>query len=257
VSQQDNHRVSFVIAGTQRGGTTTLATYLRQHPQIALPSNKEAHFFDNEKLWGAGPADPAAYHASFPPGAPDRLLGDATPIYMYWQPALPRMRDYNPAMKLVIILRNPIDRAYSHWNHERQAKRELLSFRDAIAAEPERSRAAAPMQLRNQSYVQRGMYAQQLARIDQFFPAEQILVFRMEELSKDGLAPLFTRLADFLGILRFSPAKSIIAHARSYEEPLPDHDRSHLAGLFADDVRALEQRFGWDLGDWLRPPAAA
>jgi hypothetical protein len=247
----DHARVAFVIAGTQRGGTTTLATYLRQHPQVALPLNKEVHFFDNEKLWQAGQPDYAAYHASFPPGSDNRVFGDATPIYMYWQPALPRMRDYNPAMKLIMILRNPIERAYSHWNHERQAQRETLPFREALLAEAGRAQKAAPLQLRYSSYVARGMYAQQLTRIAQFFPAEQLLVLRMEDLLR-ALAPLFVRVADFLGIQRFSPAQYIVAHARSYEQPLPAADRRYLIGVFGDEIRALERLLGWDCSDWLK-----
>jgi hypothetical protein len=125
-------KVGFVIAGTQRGGTTTLYEYLRRHPHICMPAEKELHFFDNEDLWRLQPHPYELYHAAFAVEPSHRLLGEATPVYMYWEPALSRIREYNPAMKLILILRNPITRAYSHWNHERPAGREALSFREAL-----------------------------------------------------------------------------------------------------------------------------
>jgi hypothetical protein len=90
-------------------------------------------------------------------------LGEATPIYMYWKRALPRIREYNPDLKLIMILRNPITRAYSHWNFERLASRESLPFREALLAEPARTAAVLPKQLRNGSYIARGRYTAQLA----------------------------------------------------------------------------------------------
>ena len=137
-------RVSFVVAGAQKGGTWALHTYLREHPELCLPREKELHFFDADRFFAAEPVDYAPYHALFDPRPPQRLLGEVTPAYMYWPAAGERMARYNPAMRIIMVLRNPITRAFSHWNMARQKRREPLSFRDALRAEAERRRDLPP-----------------------------------------------------------------------------------------------------------------
>ena len=246
-------KVDFLIAGAQRAGTTTLREFLFDHPDVCMSAKKELHFFDDDRFWREDPPDYTPYHAAFAPQPSNRLLGEATPIYMYWKAALPRIRAYNPEMKLIMILRNPAERAYSHWNFERQAGRESLPFREALAAEPERSRKALPAQLRHESYVQRGMYAGQLEEIWRHFPRAQTLVLRFDELRR-AAGPLCIEVARFLAIRPFSPAREVVANARKYESPLSAKDRRYLAGIFAEDVRRLEALLGWDCADWL--PAA-
>jgi len=149
-------KVAFVIAGTQKGGTTALASYLYEHPEIGMPTVKEVHFFDTEEHFASPDVDYAGYDAYFKPGVRGRVLGDATPIYMYWEPAPQRMRRYNPAMKLIMLLRNPVTRAYSHWNMERERQRDRLPFEQAVRTEEDRCRKALPLQHRSYSYVDRG-----------------------------------------------------------------------------------------------------
>ena len=99
-------RVSFLIAGVQKAGTTALFDYLSEVPGLELPAVKEAHFFDDEERIDWAAPDYAPYHALF--GAPDRCWGEATPIYLYWPNALERIRAYNPAMKLILLFRDPV-----------------------------------------------------------------------------------------------------------------------------------------------------
>src|SRR5687768_5412221 len=109
-------RLNFLVMGAQKSGTTALAYFLMQHPEIYMPPDKEVHFFDNDRLFrGRSAVDYRAYHNALnvPPGA--RMVGEATPIYMYWKPAPKRIKQYNPVTKMIFILRNPIDRAYSHY----------------------------------------------------------------------------------------------------------------------------------------------
>lgn len=243
-------KVGFVIAGTQRGGTTTLYEYLRRHPQIGMPVEKELHFFDNEGLWRSQPRPYGLYHAAFPIEPTHRLLGEATPIYMYWEPALERIRDYNPAMKFILILRNPVTRAYSHWNHERQAGREALSFREALLAERARTEQARPQQLRDSAYVERGMYTKQLERIWALFPREQTLVLRTDDL-RTALVDVFARIGSFLAVARFTPAHPITANAHAYEAPMSAADRRYLVGVFEREISDLGRLLGWDCREWL------
>ena len=121
-------KVGFLIAGTQKGGTSALDAYLREHPDICMANQKEVHFFDNEAIFNGDNSDYAVYHAAFSLKTSQQLLGESTPIYMYWHAAPKRIWQYNPDMKFLIMLRNPIDRAYSHWNMERGRKRDSLSF---------------------------------------------------------------------------------------------------------------------------------
>src|ERR1700761_3269521 len=112
----DDHRVSFLVAGVQKGGTTALFDYLGDEPGLSLAREKELHFFDDESQDWAAP-NTAAYHAAFAP-FDGRPRGEATPIYVYWPNSLARIRAYNPAMKLIVVLRDPVQRAWSHWRME-------------------------------------------------------------------------------------------------------------------------------------------
>ena|SRR5450755_1220153 len=133
-------KVAFLIAGTQKGGTTALASYLQEHPAICMSTVKEVHFFDTEEFFASGDVDYTRYHARFNPTARKRLLGEATPIYMYWEAAAHRIQRYNPTMKLILLLRNPVTRAYSHWNHEHARGR--LNLRSSRRSVPRKSGAA-------------------------------------------------------------------------------------------------------------------
>src|SRR5207342_3103643 len=98
---------------------------LREHPRIGMAAEKELHFFDNEQLFAGQPSNPDAaglysrYHDAFRHCPPERLRGESTPSYMYWPDAPKRICQYNPGMKFVFLLRNPILRAFSHWNMQR------------------------------------------------------------------------------------------------------------------------------------------
>jgi len=243
-------KVAFVIAGTQKGGTTALASYLYEHPEIGMPTVKEVHFFDTEEHFASDEVDYAKYHGYFKPALRGRLLGDATPIYMYWQPAPQRIQRYNPAMKLIMLLRNPVTRAYSHWNMERARKRDPLSFEEAIRTETERCREVLPLQHRLHSYVDRGLYSEQIRRIWRHFPVEQTLVLKSEELQRTPDAALAS-ITDFLGVARFLPVEPRSVHARPYQSPMSAEARDYLREIFAPEVSNLERMFGWDCADWL------
>ena len=253
--EADAPTVDFVVAGAQRCGTTSLDLELRRHPRIAMPATrKELHFFDDDARFGADGADYGPYHASFSPRRPGVLRGEATPSYMYWRPAAARLARYNPAMKVIVVLRNPITRAFSHWNKERQRGRELLPFLDALRAEPARAAASSSGQDRRTSYVERGRYAAQLRRLAQCFPARQMLVLRSEALTDDR-AQTLGRVAAFLDVPPFPSGAPIRANVRRYERPLRRDEWEWLAERFEAEIRDLEALLGWDCSAWLRPPA--
>ena len=242
--------VGFVIAGTQKGGTTALDLYLRRHPGVEMAKEKEVHFFDDDARFVTAPVDYAAYHASFAAATPTGLRGEATPMYMYWKPAVARMAEYNPALKIVVLLRDPIARAHSYWNMERQRGVEALGFMDAVRDEIERARRAHPRQIAHRAYVQRGFYARQLRRIWRHFPVGQTLVLRSEALL-DTPGPTLARVAGFLGLAPFRDVTPLVAHRRDYETGIAPEERQALREIFRRDIVRVEQMLGWDCADWL------
>lgn len=123
--------------------------------------------------------DYSNYHAYFSPKSTHKVLGEATAIYMYWNESVKRIFQYNPEMKIIIILRNPIDRAYSQWNIERTRNTDKLSFEDTVKAESERSQEAYPHQHRVCSYIDRGYYMKQkIRRIWEYFPKDKVLIIK-------------------------------------------------------------------------------
>jgi hypothetical protein len=243
--------VDFVIPGAQKSGTTALELYLSQHPEVCVPRRvKELHFFDRDRNFETEPIDYARYHAFFDPRPGQRLLGEATPDYLYWPSAPERMATYNPALKLIVVLRNPVTRAFSHWNMQRSVGRDPLPFFDALRAEAERMRSMPPQRAMRFAYAGRGLYAQQLERLWRHFPREQTLVFKSEELLERP-ATVLARSAEFLGIAPFSPVVPRMVHSYRYERTMSDEERRHLVAFFEPEIRELERVLGWDCSAWL------
>ena len=245
-------QVDFVVAGTQKGGTSALETYLREHPEICMPKDvKEVHYFDDDTQFTRDVGDYSAYHGHFEPRPWHRLLGDATPIYMYWEPVAQRIHRYNPAMKFIMLLRNPVLRAYSHWNMEITKKREPVAFEEAVRTERERLRVATPLEHRRRAYAGRGFYSTQIRRIWEHFPVAQTLVLKSEEFHAEP-APVLARIAAFLGIGAFPRADRRDVYALPYDAPMSAAAREYLRGTFAGELDELERMLGWDLADWRR-----
>lgn len=229
--------VSFLVAGVQKGGTTALFDYLQDYGDVALPSEKELHFFDDESQdWGHPDYD--GYHARFPEVA-GRPVGEATPIYLYWPNSLERVFTYNPAMKLIVVLRDPVERAWSHWRMEHARGLEAGDFGWCIREGRQRLFRSQPWgRHRVVSYVERGFYGEQLERLFGIFPREQALVLTAEALRADHGAVL-AKVRDFLGL----PAAPAPAPRESHVGPdagRPDAaDIAHLRHIFAADAERL------------------
>jgi Sulfotransferase domain len=241
--------VNFVIGGTQKGGTSALDSFLRQHPQICMPgTRKELHFFDREENFARKP-NYKKYHANFEPGPKHRVIGEATPIYMYWNAAPQRIYDYNSAMKWIVVLRNPVERAFSAWNMETKRGAEMLSFRDAVERETERSREALPLQHRVYSYVDRGFYASQMRRLFDMFGQDNCLVLLNEELRHDHRGTLGKVFAFLdLDLTVNPPEASVFEH--EYEDKIEIDLRSRLIDIFQSDMKELERMLQRDLSSW-------
>jgi len=238
-------RVNFLVAGVQKGGTTALFDYLADMPDVALSRVKEVHFFDDEAQDWARP-DYAAYHAQFP--EPEgRPCGEATPIYSYWPGSLERAAAYNPAMKLVLVLRDPVARAWSHWRMEYARGAEREPFAWCVREGRQRLFDAVPWgHHREFSYVERGFYGEQVARALELFPRDQLLVLKSEDLRADPAGPL-AKVRAFLGLPpRTTPAPREVHVGRAIDYPsaLTDEDRAWLRDLYAADAARLEALTG-------------
>ncbi len=241
----------FLVIGAQKAGTTALYAYLRWHPGITGPSWKEVSFFDRH--WWRGEA---WYRGQFPLRSGQRLVGEASPSYLFHPLAPERVRSLVPDAKLIALVRDPVDRAYSHYQHEVALGREPLSFEDALAAEEERTRGeverlvADPRAFSHawwdHTYAARGRYADQLESWLEVFPREQLLVVPSEDLGERP-AETYAAVLAFLG----AESHALPDYPRVFEreyQPMRPETRAALAATFAEPNRRLEQLLGRSLG---------
>lgn len=244
------NKVDFIVAGTQKGGTTALDSYLSQHNGICMASKKEVHFFDRDANFLQEDVDYSHYHSYFNEAQEGQVCGESTPIYMYWYDCPKRIWKYNRNMKWIFILRNPADRAYSHWNMGRDRGHENLSFSEAIRIEHERSKCERPLQHRRYSYVDRGFYFEQLRRIWHLFPQEQTLILRSEEL-RYQLEETLEKVATFLELSSFPKIEGENVHSREYIEKMSESDRLYLEDVYRYDIKQLERALDLKGLDWI------
>jgi len=154
-------------------------------------------------------------------------------------------------MKWILILRNPIERAFSNWNMERICGREHLPFIEAIFSERERCRSALPVQHRYCSYIDRGFYTEQIRRIWHFFPKEQTLFLKSEELNDHPNCTL-GKVCSFLGIEQLHTQSDERIHVGQYTSRLSEEEREQLIKLFEIEIHVLEKLLGWDCSSWLK-----
>ena len=247
---------SALIIGAQRSGTTSLFNYLVQHPAVLPPIGKEIHYFDLN--YGRGVQ---YYRGRFPYSRQLRhaLTLDATPYYLA-HPLVPqRAAQLLPQVKLIAVLRNPVDRALSHYQHEVREGRETLSFAEAIEKESERL-AGEEERLRTEpgyyswnhrrySYVRRGLYLEQLKRWVQYFPRSQLLVLQSERLFRDppGATASVHR---FLGLPDYRLEHYDDRYQRgNYQRDMPEELKSQLIAYFEPHNRELFRWLGEEF-DW-------
>jgi len=248
---QDRSLPDAVILGAQKCGTSSLHWYLTQHSGVIPPLRKEVHYFDvnfeRGEHW---------YRAHFGRRSEHGLNFDASPYYLFHPLVAERMHALLPHAKLIVLLRDPVRRAYSQYWHERDKGRESLSFEDALKAEPERV-DAAHRKLANgeietsrehqiHSYVARGRYAEQLERWLARYPREQLLALRFEDLVKDPLAVLNQTLA-YLGLPPMPEARLEARNTRHYP-PMQPATAEMLRESFAAQNRRLEALLGQSMG---------
>jgi hypothetical protein len=251
----------FIIISVERGGTTSLYRYITAHPCVDPAFRKEVHYFDLNFTRGL-----SWYRAHFPTRwraawvssrRRHRLLtGEASPYYLYhpWVPE--RVRETLPEVRLIALLRNPVERAYSHYQMNRRQGKEPLSFEEAIGSEEERLRGEYERLVRdatyysdnhyNFGYLSRGVYVDPLTRWRERFPAERLLVLRSEDLYLDPRETLL-QVNRFLGLPEWEPARFEAYNQKPYSEIDPK-TRQRLLDYFEPHNRRLYQYLGRDFG---------
>jgi hypothetical protein len=245
----------FLIIGSQKGGTSSLYHHLCQHPNIRSARRKEIHFFDDNYHKGIN-----WYESHFPPVKLFRnmITGEASPYYLF-HPHVPwRVWSLYPRIKLIILLRNPVDRAYSHYHHNRRKNREKRSFEEAISKEPgllakesekfTLNREYKSYLHKHLSYLSRGIYIRQLKNWLEYYPEEQFLILKSEDFfryPKETMANIFS----FLGI-EYKVITNFIQKNHYAYPPMNPVTRQKLVDIFepfnSQLMELLGQNFRWE-----------
>jgi hypothetical protein len=270
----------FAIVGTMKSGTTSLATWLRRHPDVFMPATKELHFFGQH--WDRG-LD--WYRAQFAGATDDCVAGEATPGYMFWSGSFDRLAEVLPDARLIALLRHPVERAYSHWWHLTEVGEERRSFAAAIQDERRRKDDTVT----RDGYLARGRYHEQLERVAARYPRDRFLVLLFDDL-RDEPMETFALCCRFLGVdvarrvehvgevvnprsaPRWSRAESVLTglgrrqllpaqtvqrlqawnRKTTLAPPLASELRGQLIEYFRPDVEAVASWLGRDLTAWTR-----
>lgn len=255
----------YLIIGTKRGGTTSLARWLLLHPQVrslfpARETRKGTYYFDVNYAKGH-----RWYRSHFPTKAAlqaqelvrdkTQIVGEATPYYLHHPHAAVRARQLVPNVKVIALLRHPVDRTNGHWAERHRQGVEPLGFADALAAEPDRLAGEEERMLidpsyvsfahQHYSYVDQSRYSRGLGRWLSAFPRQQVLVLRSEDLYADpGL--VYNQVLDFLDLKSFLP-KELAGWNQVAKQTVADDERARLLDVLRPDIDALEELLDRDM----------
>ena len=265
------HSPNFIIIGAAKAGTTAIYHYLLQHPQVYLTPLKETNYFalQGQQLNFRGPGDdhyvnrlsitdPNVYSAQFDGVRDEVAIGEASPLYLYSPLAAGRIREALPDAKIIAILRNPVDRAYSAFLHLLRDHREgERNFEKALGNEQEHIDANWE---HIWHYMSMGRYYKQVKRYYDLFPREQIKVYLYRDLRTDSCA----LLRDTLGFIGADPTFEFNTATRYNEATLPVEQRppllpevrARLENELRDDILKLQDLIGRDVSHWLRSDQA-
>ena len=256
----------FLVIGTKRGGTTSLWRYLIQHPLVPrlFPAwnTKTSHYF--EENW---PRGEAWYRSHFPTvkqraalerkhGAPPKV-GEAAPLYMFHPLVASRVAQLMPRARMVVLLRDPVERAYSHWKERRTEGVEPLDFAAALAAEESRTAGEREKLLADPdyfseafdwySYRARGRYLEHLTPWLDHFDREQLLFVASETLYREPAAT-YARILDFIGLPPYDLGAYDVFNDRP-SKGMDDEVRAELTAYYRPHNAALAERLGMTF-DW-------
>ena len=246
----------FVIIGAGKSGTTSLYDLLIRHPCVEGAAMKEVRYFNQHFEKGI-----QWYRSQFPPprwkDGRRIITGEATPGYLFRIDVPERMAEVVPQARLIALLRNPVDRAYSHYHHAVRSARETRTFEEAVQTEKEWLLGAEAGASEREphtgagrarfEYLKRGIYVDQLLRWSEFFDREQMLVLKSEDFFEREPETL-KRVLDFLGLPDWKPETWEIRNEGRYEQEMEPATRKQLEEYFEPHNRRLYEYLGVDLG---------
>lgn len=190
---------SFFILGTQKGGTSTLHYWLSQHPELSLPHLKETHYFSHDDRFQYGIE---WYYDWFVPKGKEYIRGEVDPSYMFFPKTSKRIKALCPNPKFIVILREPLARAYSHYLMSTQRGYETLEFVQALEREKSRlENDSSLFSFEHHSYLTRGNYSEQIRRYQLEFPTSSFLFLRFDDLSdSSSRKEMFQKICRFITI---------------------------------------------------------
>ncbi len=235
---------SFLVIGTQKGGTTSLQKLMECHPEIFLPACKEVHYFTLH------PEKPINwYKAHFKGASAQQLIGDITPYYMFHPDAAKRIKFLLPKVRLIALLRDPVERTLSQYFHAKRNGFESLDIKKALEAESSRLGSGSSYSHQKHSYLSRSRYLEQLERYESLFQKDKILILRSEDLFMQTQI-VWEKIQKFLGVkvqTLTSPlprANSGLNEASSVSPIIREHLRNELKST----VLGIKNRYGFDWG---------
>jgi hypothetical protein len=229
-----------VIVGAMKGGTTSLYAYLCQHPDVHGSIKKEVHYFNRHFSRGE-----SWYRRHFTRRRGGIVL-EGTPDYIYHKHSLDRLRVTLPAARIVVVLRNPVTRAYSHYHHSTRKGTERRTFEEGVRADLDWFRKGEVLgddswQSNDHSYVRRGIYAPQVQRILDAY-GESALILRSEDLFKNPLA-VTNQVLRFVGLTALEQLYDVEPKtAGRYDRTVPM--RNELEEFFAPHNKQLYRLLG-------------
>lgn len=289
-----NVKPNFFIVGAAKCATTSIYNYLKDHPQIYMSTVKEPKFFSSpyRPVPGKGPGDERveayaikdmdAYMALFADAGDYPVRGEASVDYLYYRQTAGDIHEFNPEAKILICLRDPVERAYSGYTDHRRS-RETLSFHEALSAEESRTEYEFIWQ-----YKKLGLYYESVKRFLDVFGPDQVKIVFFEDI-RERLDDTIGGICRFLGIddtyrlqevRRFNasgaPNAAMSRMGRLFpwvknamktvmpkryarfraktltKEPMAEEDRAYLREYYREDVQKLSNLLGKDLSHWLR-----
>lgn len=239
--------LDFIILGAQKAGTTSLYSYMSKHPKIVPALRKEVEFWSWKFHRGLD-----WYLAHFPKIPRDRhlLTGEACPGYLDFPETAERLREHFPNLKFIVLLRNPVDRAISHYYHWVRRNQEKLPLEQAIEEKRKEIEEKGTVWRIHSNYLARGIYVEFLKHWFSIFPREQFLILESEPFNGDPSSTLH-QVYDFLGLPAYDLAEYKKYNSGSYS-PAETEIRAELAKFYAPYNRELEELLGRSLS-WSNP----
>lgn len=243
-----NKKCDFLGIGVMKGGTTALDAYMRSHSELQMPYQKEISLFDAKYYKYLKPIAGHAHSFYFPPPTEDTIRGEITPNYCFRKDALENIKAYNPKVKLILLLRNPYTRCFSHWNMRKQkgvkhgSFIEALKNEDLFIQEPEKRTFLI-------EYIARSLYAKQIEAILELFPKEQLLLVNSESLLNEPNVAL-RKITDFIGVSPFEQVEQKLIHKRDYDSRVTEESYDIMKTHFEPDLDKLQSYVDWDVSEW-------